>query len=111
MLTERPTSPEEAIEHLLGDPVLRPLVTAHRILEPRPPQHAPWPDGIDPRIVSALRGRGVEALYTHQAHAIAAVRSRHNGCGVTPAAPRKTLCYKLPRPDAAPRDDADRAVY
>ena len=62
MLTERPTSPEEAIEHLLGDPVLQPLVTAHRILEPRPPQHAPWPDGIDPRIVSALRGRGVEAL-------------------------------------------------
>src|SRR2546429_5427227 len=110
MLTERPTSPEEAIEHLLGDPVLQPLVTAHRILEPRPPQHAPWPDGIDPRIVSALRGRGVEALYTHQAHAIAAVRSRHNVCVVTPAPPGESPWFNPPVLRAAARGGAARGL-
>ncbi|TMB83271.1 MAG: hypothetical protein E6J39_06940, partial [Chloroflexi bacterium] len=75
MLTDRPTSPEATIEHLLADPALQPLVTAHRILEATPPHHAPWPEGIDPRISAALRGRGVEALYTHQAHAVSAARS------------------------------------
>ncbi|TME31613.1 MAG: DEAD/DEAH box helicase, partial [Chloroflexi bacterium] len=72
MLTDRPTSPEMAIEHLLADPALQPLVTAHRVLEAQPPRHAPWPEGIDPRIRAGLRQRGVEALYTHQAHALSA---------------------------------------
>src|SRR5438093_5479690 len=93
MLTERPTSPEQAIEHLLADPALHPLVTAHRILEPEPPRHSPWPDGIDARIVAGLRGRGVEALYTHQAHAISAARAGHNVCVVTPTESGNTLCY------------------
>jgi len=111
MLTERPATPEDTIEHLLSDPALQPLLTAHRVLEPRPPMHAPWPEGIDPRIVAALRGRGVEALYTHQAHAISAVRSGHNVCVVTPTASGKTLCYNLPVLDAVARDEAARALY
>jgi DEAD/DEAH box helicase domain-containing protein len=111
MLTERPATPEEAIEHLLADPALRSLVTAHRILEPSPPLHAPWPEGIDPRIVAALRQRGVEALYTHQAHALSAVGSGHNVCVVTPTASGKTLCYNLPVLDAVAHDEAARALY
>ena len=111
MLTERPATPEDTIEHLLSDPALRSLVAAHRILEPQPPMHAPWPEGIDPRIVTALRGRGVEALYTHQAHAISAVRARHNVCVVTPTASGKTLCYNLPVLDAVANDVAARALY
>ena len=75
MLTDRPTSPEMAIEHLLADPALQPLVTAHRVLEAQPPRHAPWPEGIDPRIRAGLRQRGVEALYTHQAHALSAAQN------------------------------------
>ena len=65
-------------------PTLEPLVAAHRVLEAMPPRHAPWPEGIDPRLVAALRGRGVEALYTHQARAVEAVRAGRNACVVTP---------------------------
>ena len=111
MLTDRPTSPEMAIEHLLADPALQPLVTAHRVLEAQPPRHAPWPEGIDPRIRAGLRQRGVEALYTHQAHALSAVRSGHNVCVVTPTASGKTLCYNLPVLDAVAHDDTARALY
>ncbi|HLE59371.1 MAG TPA: hypothetical protein VJA85_06970, partial [Candidatus Limnocylindria bacterium] len=65
MLLDRPTSAEEAIEALLADPWLDPLLAAHRVLEPQPPRYAPWPAEIDPRLATALRVRGVEALYTH----------------------------------------------
>jgi DEAD/DEAH box helicase domain-containing protein len=111
MLTQRASSPEDAIEALIGDSGFSRLITAHRILEPLPPRHAPWPDGLNPGLVAALRGRGVEALYTHQAHAVAAVRSGHNVCVVTPTASGKTLCYNLPILDAIARDSAARALY
>jgi len=111
MLTDRPTTPTDAIEALLADSALQPLVAAHRVLEPRPPRHAPWPEGLDPRLMHALRSRGVEALYTHQAQALEAIRARRNVCVVTPTASGKTLCYNLPVLDAVARDPAARALY
>ncbi|MEX1278077.1 MAG: DEAD/DEAH box helicase, partial [Chloroflexota bacterium] len=100
MLANRPASAEDAIEALLGDPWLEALTAAHRIVEPRPPRHVPWPAGLDPRLVSALRQRGVEALWTHQAQALESVRAGRNACVVTPTASGKTLCYNLPVLDA-----------
>ena len=111
MLTDRPTTPTDAIEALLADSALQPLVAAHRVLEPRPPRHAPWPEGLDPRLTGALRSRGVEALYTHQAQALDAIRARRNVCVVTPTASGKTLCYNLPVLDAVARDPTARALY
>ena len=110
MLTDRPTTPTDAIEALLADSALQPLVAAHRVLEPRPPRHAPWPDGLDPRLTSALRSRGVEALYTHQAQALEAIRAHRNVCVVTPTASGKTLCYNLPVLDAVAPDPSARAL-
>ena len=111
MLTDRPTTATDAIEALLADSALRPLVAAHRILEPRPPRHAPWPEALDPRLANALRSRGVEALYTHQAQALEAIRAKRNVCVVTPTASGKTLCYNLPVLDAIARDPTARALY
>ncbi len=110
MLTDRPTTPTDAIEALLADSALQPLVAAHRVLQPRPPRHAPWPEGLDPRLMQALRSRGVEALYTHQAQALEAIRARRNVCVVTPTASGKTLCYNLPVLDAVARDPGARAL-
>ncbi|HET6650250.1 MAG TPA: DEAD/DEAH box helicase, partial [Candidatus Limnocylindria bacterium] len=86
-------------------------VVAHRVLEPRPPRHAPWPEGIDPRIVEGLRSRGIEAPYTHQAAAFAAAASGRNAVVVTPTASGKTLCYNLPVLDAVAKNEAARALY
>ncbi|HEY8772199.1 MAG TPA: DEAD/DEAH box helicase [Candidatus Limnocylindria bacterium] len=111
MLTDRPSTATDAIEALLADSALQPLVAAHRVLEPRPPRHAPWPEGLDPRLREALRSRGVEALYTHQAQALQAIRAGRNACVVTPTASGKTLCYNLPVLDAIARDPTARALY
>jgi len=111
MLTERPSSPELAIERLVADPALAPLIAAHRELEPLPPRYVPWPDGLHPGLVAALRARGVEALYTHQAHAVESALAGRNVCVVTPTASGKTLCYNLPVLDTVARDAAARAIY
>jgi DEAD/DEAH box helicase domain-containing protein len=111
MLLDRPTSADEAIAAFLADPRLEPLIAAHRVLAPRAPRHAAWPEGLDRRLVDALRSRGVEALYTHQAQALEAIRAGRNACVVTPTASGKTLCYNLPVLDAVARDPSARALY
>jgi DEAD/DEAH box helicase domain-containing protein len=111
MLTTRPTTADAAIESLLADPAIESLIAAHRILEPQPPRYAPWPEAIDSRLVAALHGRGVEALYTHQAAAFESARAGHNLCVVTPTATGKTLCYNLPVLNAIARDESTRALY
>ncbi|HLE58759.1 MAG TPA: DEAD/DEAH box helicase, partial [Candidatus Limnocylindria bacterium] len=93
------------------DPWLDPLLAAHRVLEPQPPRYAPWPAEIDPRLATALRVRGVEALYTHQAAAFETVSAGRNACVVTPTASGKTLCYNLPVLNAVAADPTARALY
>jgi DEAD/DEAH box helicase domain-containing protein len=111
MLTAPPGSADEAIAALLASPELAPLITAHRVIEARAPRHAPWPAGIDPRLVDALRGRGIEAPYTHQAAAYEAAAAGRNFVVVTPTASGKTLCYNLPVLGAVAADPAARALY
>jgi DEAD/DEAH box helicase domain-containing protein len=111
MLTAPPTTADEAIASLLADPAIARLIAAHREIEPRPPRHAPWPAGIDPRVVDALRNRGIEAPYTHQAAAYAAASAGRNVVVVTPTASGKTLCYNLPVLDAVAKNEAARALY
>ncbi|MEO8245937.1 MAG: DEAD/DEAH box helicase [Chloroflexota bacterium] len=111
MIDARPETPSDAITALLADPSLAPIIAAHRIVEPRPPRYAPWPDGLDARVIAALRSRGVEGLYTHQAQATSAALAGRNVVVVTPTASGKTLCYNLPVLDAIAHDDAARALY
>ena len=111
MLSAPPSNADEAIAALLASPEIAPLIVAHRELEPRPPRHAPWPKGMDPRIVDAMRRAGIEAPYTHQAAAYRAARAGRNTVVVTPTASGKTLCYNLPVLDAVAADPAARALY
>ncbi len=111
MLDQRPATTDAVIDALLADPQLARLVAAHRVLEPQPPRYAPFPDTLAPQLIDALRGRGVEALYSHQAEAIGAARAGRNVVVVTPTASGKTLCYNLPVLDAIARDPSARALY
>ncbi len=111
MLSAPPSNADEAIAALLSSPEIAPLVVAHREIEPRPPRHAPWPEGIDPRLVEAMRRGGIEAPYTHQAAAFRAARAGRNVVVVTPTASGKTLCYNLPVLDAVASNPAARALY
>jgi DEAD/DEAH box helicase domain-containing protein len=58
--------------------------------------YAPIPDDLPAPLQAALRARGIERLYSHQAEAWAAARRGEHVAIVTPTASGKSLCYTLP---------------
>ena len=88
-----------------------PIVTAAHRLPAIDASFAPYPDGTDPRLRSALAARGIDQLYTHQAEAFAHVLGGRNVVTITPTASGKTLCYNAPVLNAILQDSAARALY
>jgi len=86
-------------------------VTAVRRFPPRPARTVPVPDAVDPRLAEALRSRGIDTLYTHQAEALALLAKGGHCVVVTPTASGKTLCYNLPVLQALLTEPAARALY
>src|SRR5688572_6771075 len=66
-------------------------VTAVRRLPAVAAEYAPFSDDLDGRLVSALKGRGIAELYTHQAEAIRHALDRRHVVVTTPTASGKTL--------------------
>jgi DEAD/DEAH box helicase domain-containing protein len=94
-----------------GLPGDEPIVTAARRLPAIEARYAPFPAGLDERLVRAFRARGVSQLYTHQAEAVAHVLAGRSIVVVTPTASGKTLCYNAPVLNAILRDASARALY
>lgn len=86
-------------------------VTAVRRLPARDAQYAPFPEGVDARLTSVLRARGLEQLYTHQAEAVAHALAHRHVVITTPTASGKTLCYNAPVLSTILRDPSARALY
>jgi DEAD/DEAH box helicase domain-containing protein len=87
------------------------VVTAVRRMPAADARLAPFPAGLDPRLLSAMRSRGIESLYTHQAAAVEHVLAGRNVVVTTPTASGKTLCYNLPVLNRIMRDSSTRALY
>jgi DEAD/DEAH box helicase domain-containing protein len=86
----------EILDDLLTSRSTGPCITATRHFPARPPVPAPFPPTLDPRLGSALRARGIEHLYSHQARCWEIIEKGHSVVVVTPTASGKTLCYNLP---------------
>ncbi len=86
----------EILDDLLTSPSTGSCITATRHFPARPPVLVPFPSSLDPRLASALRARGIEQLYSHQARAWELVDKGEHVVIVTPTASGKTLCYNLP---------------
>ena len=71
-------------------------ITGELILPAKQGNYSPLPGDLDPRLAAAMRERGIERLYTHQAAAWASVQAARHTVVVTPTASGKTLCYNLP---------------
>ena len=86
----------EILDDLLTSPSTGPCITALRQFPARPPVSVPFPTSLDPRLVEALRARGISQLYSHQAQAWTWIEKGHHVVVVTPTASGKTLCYNVP---------------
>jgi len=88
-----------------------PHVTAVKRLAPAPAIFEPFPETLDPRLQQALRTRGIDRLYRHQADAIAHALAGRHSVIVTPTASGKTLCYNAPVLHSILNDPSTRALY
>src|SRR5512133_1903602 len=102
------------ITGLLGawrrNPAIGGNVVAWRSLPGRAPRWSAIPAGLHPALVTALRARGIQQLYIHQAHAWELIQAGKNIVVVTGTASGKTLCYNLPVLDRMLRDPQARAL-
>ena len=76
----------EILDDLLTSPSTGPCITATRHFPARPPILVPFPASLDPRIADALRARGIDELYSHQARAWDMIAKGQNVVVVTPTA-------------------------
>src|SRR5256885_244348 len=101
----------ELLDDLLTSPSTGPCITATRHFAPRPPVLVPFPPSLDPRIADALRARGIDELYSHQARAWELIAQGHHVVVVTPTASGKTLCYNLPALQSLLHQPDARVLY
>lgn len=73
-------------------------------------RYAPIPDDVPEALKAALRARGIDRLYSHQAEAWTAAQAGEHVAIVTPTASGKSLCYTLPVVTAAMTGNA-KALY
>jgi DEAD/DEAH box helicase domain-containing protein len=66
---------------------------------------------LQPQLEAALRARGIDALFTHQAESLAAARRGEHVVVATGTASGKTLAFNLPVLDALAADPKLRALY
>jgi len=85
-------------------------ITGELVMPARDGVYAEFPTNFDPRLATALRGRGIHRLYSHQLAAWNAIRAGQHTVVVTPTASGKTLCYNLPVLQAAMNAHA-KALY
>lgn len=86
------------------------LTAVHQV-PAREAQFAEWPAGLHPDLVQALRKRGKERPYSHQAEAIEHALAGRHVVIVTPTGSGKTLCYSVPVLQAVLADPGARALY
>src|SRR5881409_5426 len=101
----------EILDDLLTSPSTGPCITATRHFAPRPPVLVPFPPSLDPRIADALRARGIDELYSHQARAWELIAKGHHVVVFTPTASGKTLCYNLPALQSLLHQPDTRVLY
>ncbi|MDR3276215.1 MAG: DEAD/DEAH box helicase, partial [Treponema sp.] len=99
------------LEKILASPSFAPFIVRDQIIPAREARYAPFPEGLHEALALALRRRGIEQIYAHQAEVWEQVQQGRNTVVVTPTASGKTLCYNLPVLQTLLADDKARALY
>ncbi len=81
------------------------------VLPARAGRYEDIPSDLAEPVAAALRKRGVERLYDHQAKAFELARGGSHVVVATPTASGKSLCYNLPVLDRLAREPGGKALY
>jgi len=102
---------QDALERLRLDTDFMKNVATWERIAPRPARYAEFPEGLDARLIAALRADHIAPLYTHQAAAVESALAGENVVIVTGTASGKTLCYNLPVLNTLLNTPQARALY
>ena len=105
-----PVGVDAVVRGWLASTSVKPCITADRVMEAVEGRTVDLPADLSPPILMALRARGIERLYTHQAEALAHARSGKHVVISTPTASGKSLCFHLPVLDTLARAPDDAAA-
>src|SRR5688572_25638655 len=106
-----PRGLEAVLQGWRADRQVWPSFVLDEVTPARPGVHAPIPEEVAPAVREALRRRGIEQLFSHQAEAFQLARSGQSLVIATPTASGKSLCYNLPLLDRFAREPQARALY
>ncbi len=101
----------DPLTDFLSNPDFAPHISSVKHISAAPARFASLPPNLDPRLKTALAGRGIESLYSHQRTAWDSAEAGDDFVVVTPTASGKTLCYNLPVTQALLADPDARALY
>jgi DEAD/DEAH box helicase domain-containing protein len=83
---------------------------SNTVLPARPAHSVPDETSLSAIVASRLRGRGIDALWSHQASAVAALRAGRSVAVATGTASGKSLCYQIPIVEAIANGGRDTAL-
>ncbi len=101
----------EIIDALYRDPKLKSCFTHIEHIPARAARYCDFPDDLNPKLITTLKRRGIDKLYTHQRHSYDAAQKNENIVIVTPTASGKTVCYNIPVLQKLLADRKTKAVY
>jgi len=114
-LAPRSDSALDSVQEILRTLVARyrrdEVLTAVRQIPAREAKFRPIPNWVTSALSEAYRAKGIQELYSHQAHTAELVHDGKNVVVVTPTASGKTLCYNLPVLNAVLENAGTRALY
>src|SRR5258705_5066090 len=99
------------LAHWRNDPASAPNFSTWRTLPARPAVLADFPADLPLELATALRARGIDSLYSHQAQAWEHAPAGENVVLATGTASGKTLAFNLPVLAALLEDPQARALY
>jgi DEAD/DEAH box helicase domain-containing protein len=86
-------------------------ITAVKHIPAQEGRYSEYPPGVHPGLLSALKQKGYQKLYSHQRTSWEILQGGGHIVVVTPTASGKTLCYNLPVLNTILNDQASRAIY
>lgn len=96
----KPVGVDAVVEAWLGEGRVKPCLALQERFERSEARFSPIPDALSPALGAALRKRGIEQLYSHQALAVQAALDGQHVVVATPTSSGKSLCFHLPVLDA-----------